>query len=32
LAVIRLDSLNRGPLSAGETRVTPRIPDWAALS
>jgi folate-binding protein YgfZ len=31
LAVIRLDSLERGPLSAGETRLTPRIPDWVRL-
>lgn len=31
LAVIRLDSLDRGPLSAGETRLTPRIPSWVKL-
>jgi folate-binding protein YgfZ len=31
LAVIRLDSLDRGPLSAGETRLTPKPPDWARL-
>jgi len=32
LAVIRLDSLERGPLSAGETRLTPKIPDWVRLN
>ena len=32
LAVIRLDSLDRGPLSAGETRLTPRPPEWVKLS
>ena len=32
LAVIRLDSLDRGPLLAGETRLTPKPPDWARLS
>jgi len=32
LAVIRLDSLDGGPLSAGETRLTPKIPDWVKLS
>jgi hypothetical protein len=31
LAVIRLDSLDRGPLKAGETKLTPRIPDWVRL-
>ena len=32
LAVIRLDSLGKGPLTAGETRLTPKVPDWAKLS
>lgn len=32
LAVIRLDSLDRGPLTAGDTRLTPRVPAWARLS
>ena len=32
LAVIRLDALDRGPLSAGESRLTPKIPDWVRLS
>jgi folate-binding protein YgfZ len=31
LAVIRLDSLGRGPLSAGETRLTPNVPGWVRL-
>jgi len=31
LAVIRLDSLERGPLSAGDARLTPRIPDWVRI-
>jgi folate-binding protein YgfZ len=31
LAVIRLDSLDRGPLSAGDTRLTPKIPAWVRL-
>lgn len=31
LAVIRLDSLDRGPLSAGETHLTPKTPDWVKL-
>jgi len=31
LAVIRLDSLERGSLAAGETRLTPKIPDWVRI-
>ena len=31
LAVIRLDSLDRGPLLAGETRLTPKAPGWVRL-
>ena len=31
LAVIRIDSLDRGPISAGETNLTPKIPDWVRL-
>jgi folate-binding protein YgfZ len=32
LAVIRLDSLERGPLAAGETTLTPKIPAWVKLN
>jgi folate-binding protein YgfZ len=32
LAVIRLDCLDRGPLSAGAARLVPKIPDWVRLS
>jgi folate-binding protein YgfZ len=31
LAVIRLDSLGKGALQAGETRLTPKIPEWVRL-
>jgi len=31
LAVIRLDSLGKGPLLAGETRLTPKIPEWVRI-
>jgi folate-binding Fe-S cluster repair protein YgfZ len=31
LAVIRLDSLDRGPLVAGETRLTPKVPAWVKI-
>jgi hypothetical protein len=29
LALLRLDSLDAGPLTAGHSRLTPRRPDWA---
>jgi len=31
LAVIRLDALERGPLMAGESQLTPKIPAWVKL-
>jgi folate-binding protein YgfZ len=31
LAVIRIDSLEQGPLTAGETRLTPKLPAWVRL-
>lgn len=31
LAVIRIDSLELGPLTAGETRLTPKVPAWVRL-
>ena len=31
LAVIRLDALDKGPFSAGDTLLTPKIPDWVKL-
>lgn len=31
LALLRLDALNGGALSAGEAQLTPRLPDWIRL-